>query len=195
MVLGGSSWKVSVRLVIGRSSVRIRPRAQKRRSGRCSARFAYPRSTIVSIRRLKSTARPAALRPRQTRPRPAERSQVAASYKLVAGQPAQVDADGQPRSGPVLIEDQWRLSPTSARPISSTGSRSFATPSTSGGRGCCGQEHVQMGARGQTVAAASSERLLDDFWRSRDGCRRTFASATCLPLRCPPGLAGLIDST
>src|SRR5215211_2144361 len=27
MVLGGSSWKVSVRLVIGRSSVRIRPRA------------------------------------------------------------------------------------------------------------------------------------------------------------------------
>src|SRR5215218_11421337 len=27
MVLGGSSWRVSVRLVIGRSSVRIRPRA------------------------------------------------------------------------------------------------------------------------------------------------------------------------
>src|SRR5215218_10809561 len=40
MVLGGSSWKVSVRLVIGRSSVRIRPRAPHNPS---SAALSRPR--------------------------------------------------------------------------------------------------------------------------------------------------------
>src|SRR5215211_5697008 len=40
MVLGGSSWKVSVRLVIGRSSVRIRPRVPHNPS---SAALSRPR--------------------------------------------------------------------------------------------------------------------------------------------------------
>ena len=54
----GICWTGAFRLVLGRSSVRIRPRAQNCRSERYTARLAGLRSTILSIRGRRSTNSP-----------------------------------------------------------------------------------------------------------------------------------------